>query len=104
NGVKDVRVDHSAAAELNPPRLRTDSAPRALAEDARDLELGRWLGEGEVRRPQPGVNRLPEVRTGERLDGAGEVAEGNTPVNDEALDLVEHGEVAGVGCIAPVTP
>ena len=32
----------------------------------------------------------------------GQVGEGDAPVDHQALDLVEHGEVAGVGGVAPV--
>ena len=76
--------------------------PVAAADGAGHLELGRRLGEGEVGRPQPRVDVGAEVGGGERLDGAGQVGEGDPPVDDQALDLVEDGEVAGVGGVAPV--
>ena len=44
------RVDHAAAAELDPARLRAGAAALAPADGAGDLELGRRLGEGEVGR------------------------------------------------------
>ena len=45
-----VRVDHAAAAELDPAGLRAHAAAGAVAEDAADRELGRRLGEREERR------------------------------------------------------
>ena len=44
----------------------------------------------------------PKYAGGERLDGAGEVREGDVLVDDEPLDLVELDEVARVGRVAPV--
>ena len=57
-----VRVDHAAAAELQPRAVGT-----------LDVELGRRLGEREVRRPQARREVAAEVGLGERLDGAGQV-------------------------------
>jgi hypothetical protein len=37
----------------------------------------------------------------ERLDGAGQVGEGDAAVDDESLDLMEDGHVRGVGRVAP---
>ena len=47
---------------------------------------------------------VAEVGRGEGLDGAGEVAEGDAPVDHQPLDLVEHGQVAGVGRVEPEAP
>ena len=59
---------------------------------------------GKYDGPQPGVTSAPEVGLGERLDGAGQVAEGDAPVDDQALDLVEDRQVAGVGGVLAVAP
>src|SRR5215472_817415 len=45
-----------------------------------------------------------EVGRGERLDGAGEVSECDAPIDDQTLDLVEDGKMAGVGGVAAVGP
>ena len=45
-----------------------------------------------------------EVGLGERVDGAGEVGEGDAPVDDQPLDLVEHREVGGVGRVLAEHP
>ena len=43
-----------------------------------------------------------EVGTGERLDGAGQIGEGDPPIHHQTFDLMEDGEVAGVRSIAAV--
>ena len=64
----------------------------------RHVELGRRLGEREVRRAEAAwCESLAEERLHERLDGAGQVGERDAPVDDQALDLVEHRQVGGVG-------
>ena len=60
DGVEHGRVDHAAPAELDPPRLGAGPAAVAAADGARDLELGRRLGEGEVGRAQAGVDVGPK--------------------------------------------
>ena len=89
-----VGVHHAAAAQLEPAGLGARAAALALAEQAVDVELGRRLGEREVRRAQARVDRPAEVGRGERLEGAGQVGEGDALVDDQALDLVEHRHVA----------
>ena len=84
-------------AQLDPAGVRARAAALAEAERAGDLELGRRLGEGEVRRAQARLHALAEVGLGEGLDRAGEVAEGDVAVDHQPLDLVEHRQVAGVG-------
>ena len=65
-----------------------------------DVELAGRLGEREVARPQARREVGAEERLGERLDGAGEVGQADVAVDDEALDLVEHRHVGGVGRVA----
>ena len=86
-----VGVHHAAPAELQPGAV-----------GSLDVELGRRLGEREVRRPQARRVARPEVGLGEGLDGAGQVGEGDAPVDDQPLDLVEDRHVGGVGRVAPV--
>ncbi len=87
---KHVRVHHAAPAELEPRSVGT-----------LDVVLRRWLGEREVRRPQPRAELPPEVRLGELVDRAREVAERDAAVDDEPFDLVEHRHVGGIGRVAP---
>ena len=94
---EDGGVDHAAPAQLDPARVRAGAAALAEAEGAGDLELGRRLGEREVRRPQARLHALAEVGLGEGLDRAGEVAEGDVAIDHQPLDLVEHRQVPCVG-------
>src|SRR5262245_31960836 len=90
---EDVRVDHAAPAELEERPVGPN-----------DVELGRRLGEREVRRAQPRRERAAEEGLRELVDRAGEVGERDAAVDDEALDLVEHREVGGVGRVLPEHP
>ena len=45
-----IRMDHSAAEDLEPAGLLADAATRAMAEHALDVDLGGGLGEREIRR------------------------------------------------------
>src|SRR5947209_1553642 len=99
-----VGMHHPAAAQLYPACLGADPAARAMTEDACDFELGRRLGEREVRRPQPRVRSGAEVGGGERLDGARKVSERDALVDDQALDLVEDRQVAGIRRLVPIHP
>ncbi len=74
-----VGVHHAAAAQLQ---------PRAVG--ALEVELGRRLGEREVGRAQAHVPPRAEVGLGEHVDGAGQVGEGDAPVDHQALELVER--------------
>src|SRR5882672_8391650 len=46
-----LRVDHAAAADLEPPLVPAALAPHAVADTARDVELEAGLCEGKVTRP-----------------------------------------------------
>src|SRR5438034_722459 len=48
DGLEHVRVDHPAAAELDPARERADTTTLAVTEDAAHRQLRRRLGVGEV--------------------------------------------------------
>ena len=104
DGREHVGVDHAAAAELDPPGPAARPAAGPGADRTGHLELGRRLGERKVGRPQPGVHARAEIGVRERLDGAGQVAEGDAPVDDEPFDLVKDRQVAGIGRVPPVTP
>ncbi len=86
-----VGVDHAAATELE---------PRAVG--AADVELGRRLREREVGRSQPRREVAAEERLGECVEGSGQVGEGDVPIDHQALDLVEHRHVGGVGGVLAV--
>ena len=97
DALEHVGVDHAAAAELDPARLRAHPAAVAVAEDAAHRELGRRLGVGEEVGAEPGADALVvEQPAHEGLDGAEQVGEGDAAVDGERLDLVEHRRVPGV--------
>src|SRR4051794_5545212 len=58
--LEHVRVDVAGPAHLDPARPSADRAARTVAEEARDIQLGRGLGEGEVARPQADLPLLAE--------------------------------------------
>ena len=64
--------------------------------------------DGSVNGKYDGRRREPksraEERLGERLDRAGQIGEGDAAVDDQALDLVEHRHVGGVGGVAAGRP
>ncbi len=69
-----------------------------------DVELGRRLGEREVAGAQAAGEALTEEGLGEGLDRAGQVGEGDAAVDHQALDLVEDGEVGGIGGLVTEHP
>ena len=81
-------MHHAAAAELEPRTV-----------GARDVELGRGLGEREVAGPEAALHLGAEEGLDELVDGAGEVAHRDALVDHQAFDLVEGGQV---GCIGGV--
>jgi len=68
----------------------------AAAEPAVDIDLDARLGEREEVRAHADRPLPAEERLGEVMDSALEIGERDAFVDDEALDLVEHGRVRGV--------
>ena len=95
-------IQHATTTKFDPAGVRARATSFAATDGAGDLELRRGLGEGEVARTQPRLDIGAEVSAGESLDDAREVREGDAPIDDQALDLMEGGEVARVGRVAPV--
>ena len=89
-----VGVHHAAAAQLEPAGLGAGATARALAEEQLMSNSADGSVNGKYDGPQPRVDRPAEVGRGERLERAGQVGEGDAPVDDQALDLVEHRHVA----------
>src|SRR5215207_10931581 len=90
DGLEHVGVDHSAAAELDPSRVRADTTPLAVAEDAAHRQLRRRFRVREEVGAEARPHRLVvEQLLHEGLDGAEQVGEGETAVDGQALHLVE---------------
>ena len=88
-----VRVNHPAAAELQPRTV-----------GAGDVELGRRLGEREVRRTEAGLDLTTEEGTHELVHRAGEIAQRDASIDDETFDLVEGRKMGGVGGVGTEGP
>ena len=94
-------MDHARAEELD-PSVAAHAAAHAVAEEAGHADLGARLDEREVRRAEAHTPSLAEQRLRHRLEGALEIGERDALVDDERLDLVEHGQVGGVCGLPPV--
>src|SRR5579864_6549289 len=104
--LKNVRIDHAAAQNLDPARLlaraarlffrSTATLSTSPADEAGDEHLRAGLGEGKKRRPEAGLR----VRTKQCLHGmierALQVAESYVRVHRQAFNLMEHGRMAGI--------
>ena len=80
------------------------SSPRAAAAEAGDVDLDARLGEREEVRADADVAVGAEDRPGERQQRPVEVGEGDPLADRQALDLVEHRRVGGVGVAAVDAP
>ena len=94
-------VDHAGAHDLQPAGVLARAAALAAAELAVDVDLDAGLGEREEVRPDADAAVRPEELAREVSQGALEVGQRDALVDDQALDLVEHGRVRGVR-VAPV--
>ena len=84
-----VRVDHAAAAPLDPARA-------ALLLGEPQVHLGAGLGEREVRGTQTSLRLGAEHGLGEVVENALQVSHRQALINGKTLDLVEHGRVGRV--------
>ena len=107
--VEHLRVDHAAAAELDPALGGAGAAGAvrvadglAAADVADHVHLGGRLGEREEVRPQPGLHVLAEERLDHVVEGALEVGHGEALVDGEQLDLAEDRAVRGVQLVGAV--
>src|SRR5215472_3643270 len=76
-----VRVDHPAAAHLEPARAFARAAARAVARVARNVDFGGRFGELEIRRAEPRASICAEEMPAEIGRKAFEMAE-----RDAAID------------------
>ena len=99
---EDARVDHPGAAHLDPAGVPAGAAAGAVADPARDVGLHRRLGEGEVVGAEPDPPVRAEDRPHHVQERALQVGERQSPVDGEALELVEDRVVRRVDCVAAV--
>src|SRR5580698_6160595 len=93
---EDGGIDHAASEKLDPSGLLAFAASIASAEDAADLNVGGWLGEGKERREETCFDGRAEERFHGVVERALEVAEGDVAVDAKSFDLMEDRRVGGV--------
>ena len=91
-----VGVDHAGAHDLQPAGVLARAAAGAAAQAAVHIHLDAGLGEREEVRAHADAAVGAEELAREVSHGALQVGQGDALVDDEALDLVEHGRVRGV--------
>src|SRR5829696_4157017 len=93
--LEHVRVDHPAAAELDPARVRAHAASLAIAEDAADRQLGRRFGvREEVGAEARADGFVVEQALHEHLDRAEQIGERDAAIHCQTLHLMEDRRVA----------
>src|SRR5438094_7771324 len=97
-----VRVDEPGAAEFDPAGVLAGAAAGAVAEEARDRELHRRLGEREEVRREAHLLILAEEGSAEMEQRPLQVAERDSLGDGEAFDLVEDREVLRLDRVAPI--
>ena len=95
-------MDHAAAEQLDPAGPLARPAADPVADEARHGHLRAGLHEREVVRCQSDPRVLAEHRLRELEQRPLEVAERDALVHGQALHLMEHGKVRGIGGLAPV--
>src|SRR5688572_6325329 len=99
---ENVRVHHAGARDLDPARVPAHRASLAVAEEAGDVRLEGGFREREVVRAEAHLALLAEERAHHVQERSLQVRQCDTPVDGEALDLVEDRRVRGIGGVAPV--
>src|SRR6185312_10276359 len=85
--LQHVRMHHAAAEHLQPAALAILGLPA-------DVDLGRRLGKGEIAGAETHLEIAFEERADELGQGALEVGETGSLVNQQAFDLMEHRRVS----------
>src|SRR5579859_170450 len=96
---EDVRVNHAAAQQLDPPTLLADAAAFASTLEAAHGHIGAGFSEGKERREKARLHSGAEQRLHGMVERALEVAECNVAINRQALDLMEDRRVGGIGSV-----
>ena len=98
-------MHHTGAQQLNPALAMAGGADltgrlaRAVALEALHVDFAAWLREREMMRAEAHDGVLAVQALDERLQRALQVAHRDALVDDEALNLMEHRGVRGVGLI-----
>src|SRR5258706_3733589 len=89
---EDVRMNHSAAAQLDPPLFVLEP----------DINLRAGFGEREKAGAEADFGGAAEIGADELHDGAFEINHGHVLVDDEGFELVEHEKVRGVDGVGSI--
>ena len=90
DGAEDVRIDHARAAHLDPAAV-----PAHVDFDAR-------FGEREERGAEADVDVVLEEAASKQPQHAFQVGHRDVAIDQQALDLVEHGVMGGVGRVGAI--
>src|SRR5262249_17223564 len=103
------RVHHSCPKEFNPARSFALPAvasarrrSRAAAENARHIELHRWLREREIAGPEARRHARTKELLYEILDRSSEIAKSNVSIDRQTLYLVKRERMRSVRIIPAI--
>ena len=95
-------VYHAGSHDLQPRRFAARTV--GIPQDALHVDLRTGLGEREEGRAKAHAGLFPPHASGKFGEGGLEVHEGDSLVDDQALDLQEDGRMRGVVCVTSVDP
>ena len=90
-------MDHPRPEQLDPTLEPARPAPFAVAQETGNGQLHPRFHEGEEVRDEPDSSGLAEHRPGEGRQRPLQVRHGDALVDSQALHLMEHRGVGGVG-------
>ena len=91
---EDVRMHHSAAAQLDPPLFVLEP----------DIDFSAGLGEGKEAWPEADFGGAAEIGADELHDGAFEIDHGHIFVHDQCFELMKHEQVRGIDGVGAINP
>src|ERR1039458_3770158 len=95
-------IDHAAAQQLHPSGALAHGASRSAAEQATDVELRARFGEREETGTEARFDVWSKEAAREFVQRALQIAQGNVGVHREALHLMEHEGMRGIGIVAAI--
>src|SRR5215467_1074606 len=102
---ENIRIHHAATQNFDPSGLLARTAgvgtplAAAPADEAGHVELRARLGERKKRRTEERSHARTEQGLHGMIERALQIAKSNVGVDRQALDLMEHGRMAGIGRI-----
>src|SRR5262245_27986496 len=102
--LEHVRMDHSAAAQLDPSGPLADSASRPAAHKTAEVELRGGLGERKVGGAESSSQPGTEHQLDELLHGALQISHRDPAIDIEAFELKEHRIVSWIRSVSTKHP